>query len=50
MCPLYNEPGAPWQNAFGELFNGTLRDECPNLELSTTLNEQQVAIEDFRQK
>jgi transposase InsO family protein len=25
--PLYIEPGAPWQNAFGESFNGKLRDE-----------------------
>lgn len=26
--PLYIEPGAPWENAFGESFNGRLRDEC----------------------
>lgn len=26
------EPGSPWQNAFGERFNGTLRDECLNME------------------
>jgi transposase InsO family protein len=22
------DPGCPWQNGFGERFNGTLRDEC----------------------
>ena len=22
------EPGSPWQNAFNERFNGSLRDEC----------------------
>jgi putative transposase len=26
------EPGSPWQNGIDERFNGTLRDECLNLE------------------
>jgi putative transposase len=26
------EPGSPWQNGFNERFNGTLREECLNLE------------------
>lgn len=26
------EPGSPWQNAYNERFNGSLRDECLNLE------------------
>ncbi len=26
----YSEPGSPWQNAYGESFNGRLRDECLN--------------------
>lgn len=46
--PLYIEPGAPWQNAFGESFNGKLRDECLNLELFTSLAEARVVLEDFR--
>jgi transposase InsO family protein len=27
---LYIEPGAPWQNGYGESFNGRLRDELLN--------------------
>jgi transposase InsO family protein len=46
--PLYIEPGAPWQNAFGESFNGKLRDECLNLELFTSLAEARVVLDDFR--
>jgi len=26
------EPGSPWQNGFSERFNGSLRDECLNME------------------
>lgn len=48
--PLYIEPGAPWQNAFGESFNGKLRDECLNLELFTSLAEARVVLEDFRRE
>lgn len=44
----YIEPGAPWENAFGESFNGKLRDECLNIELFTSLSEARVVIEDFR--
>ena len=46
--PLYIEPGAPWQNAFGESFNGKLRDECLNLELFTSLAEARMVLDDFR--
>lgn len=24
--PLYIEPGSPWENGYGESFNGTMRD------------------------
>jgi putative transposase len=46
--PLYIEPGAPWENGYNESFNGTLRQECLDLELFTSLREAQVVIEDFR--
>jgi transposase InsO family protein len=47
--PLYIRPGAPWENAFGESFNGKLRDECLNLELFTSLGEARVVVGDYRE-
>lgn len=38
----YIEPASPWQNAFGESFNGTLRREHLNRELFATLEEARV--------
>lgn len=38
----YIEPGSPWQNAFGESFNGTFRREHLNRELFATLEEARV--------
>jgi len=29
---LHIDPGSPWQNGLNERFNGTLRDECLNIE------------------
>ncbi len=40
----YIEPGAPWENGFNERFNGSLRDECLNLEYFHTLKEARVII------
>lgn len=45
---LYIEPGAPWENAYGESFNGRLRDEVLNRELFTSLQEAKVVLEDYR--
>lgn len=33
---LYIDPGCPWQNGKEERFNGTVRDECLNLQLFTS--------------
>ena len=38
----YIDPGSPWQNAFGESFNGTLRREHLNRELFATVPEARV--------
>lgn len=36
---LYIEPGCPWQNGFGESFNGSLRDECLNMQAFASVVE-----------
>ena len=36
---LYIEPGKPWQNGKEERFNGTVRDECLNLHVFTSVAE-----------
>jgi len=45
---VFIEPGAPWQNAFVESFNGKLRDELLAIELFHTLLEAKVMAEDYR--
>jgi putative transposase len=45
---VYIEPGSPWQNAFGESFNGRLRDECLNAEWFRNLAEAKVVIGSWR--
>jgi transposase InsO family protein len=42
------QPGSPWENAFGESFNGRFRDECLNVEVYDTVREAQVVHERFR--
>lgn len=40
--PLCIEPGSPWENGYVENFNGKLRDELLDREISYTLWEAQV--------
>lgn len=40
------DPGCPWQNAYGDRFNGNLRDEYLNLELFANRCEAAVIVED----
>ena len=47
---LFIEPGAPWENAYIESFNGRLRDELLNRELFTSLQEAIVVIEEWKQE
>jgi len=41
-------PGKPWQNGFGESFNGRLRDECLNEHEFWSLEHARVLLERFR--
>ena len=45
---LYIEPGKPWQNGKEERFNGTVRDECLNLHVFSSLEEACVRLSAFR--
>ena len=45
---LYIEPGKPWQNGKEERFNGTVRDECLNLHIFTSLAEACIRLGTFR--
>lgn len=42
------DPGAPWQNAYTESFNGKLRDELLAREMFGSLREAQVLVEQWR--
>jgi len=44
----YIEPASPWQNAYGESFNGKFRDECLNMELFYSVAEGQAIVEKWR--
>ncbi len=44
------DPASPWQNPYGESFNGHFRDECLNLEDFLTVLEAQVVTERWRQQ
>lgn len=44
----YIEPGSPWQNAYGESFNGKFRDECLNMEVYYSEAEAQAVHEQYR--
>lgn len=47
---VYIQPGSPWQNGYGESFNGHFRDECLNLEWFRTVDEAKVVIEQWRRR
>jgi len=44
------DPGSPWQNAYGESFNATLRRECLSRELFSSVLEARVRTEQWRQR
>ena len=42
--------GSPWENGYGESFNGRLRDELLNVEVFDTLWEEKVLAERWRRE
>ena len=47
---MFIEPGSPWENGYGESFNGKLRDELLDREIFYTLTEAQILIERWRRQ
>ena len=47
---LFIEPGSPWENGYGESFNGKLRHELLDREIFYTLTEAKVLIERWRRE
>jgi transposase InsO family protein len=45
---LYIEPGAPWENGYGESFQSRLRDELLNVEEFATVAEAQILAASWR--
>ena len=50
MKNLFIEPGSPWENGYNESFNGKLRDELLNGEISNNLKEAEILIEQWRKE
>jgi len=44
------KPGSPWENGYIDSFNGKLRDELLDREISTTLEEAKTLIEQWRKE
>lgn len=45
--PLFIEPGSPWENGYGESFDGKLRDDCLNGEIFYSLKEARIVTEQW---
>lgn len=50
MRTLYIAPGCPWQNGYGESFNGTVRDECLNMHVFHSVTEARVVLGAYRRQ
>ena len=47
---FYIDPGCPWQNGFGESFNGPVRDECLTMWAFASVAEARIQLEHFRRQ
>lgn len=50
MTTVYIDPGCPWQNGYGERFNGTVRDECLNMLVLQSVAEARVVLAAYRRQ
>jgi putative transposase len=50
MTTVYIDPGCPWQNGYGERFNGTVRDECLNMHVLQSVAEARVVLAAYRRQ
>jgi putative transposase len=50
MRTLYIAPGCPWQNGYGERFNGTVRDECLDMYVFHSVAEARVMLTAYRRQ
>ena len=50
MRTLYIDPGRPWQNGYGESFNGKVRDECLNMHSFYSVAEARVVLSVYRRQ
>jgi putative transposase len=50
MTTVYIEAGCPWQNGYGERFNGTVRDECLNMHVFQSVAEARVVLAAYRRQ
>jgi putative transposase len=50
VCPMFMEPGSPWENGYVEPFNGKLRDELFDREIFYTLEEARTLIAHWREE
>jgi len=44
---IYIEPGSPWQNGYMESFNGTLRNECLNMNIFHSGKEARKLVDEW---
>jgi putative transposase len=50
MTTVYIDTGCPWQNGYGERFNGTVRDECLNMHVFQSVTEARVVLDAYRRQ
>ena len=48
MSARHIDPGSPWQNGIDERFNGTLREECLNMETFHSRDHARAVIKLFK--